>query len=631
MPRRRHRLGTTGRAALLAGLLLRAAAAMAQPALQAETPMARPALQVAAPVNETGRPLAPAAAEAFRTAVAAGLRARGVAVTQRASAILSARLLGCDAEACLATLAVTEAGRVLFDAVARAPAAGQLAEAAADAALRGLRRPAAPAGRGQDITATGAAVRHLGGAHFALGGQVLDLGAIGHGHDPAIDRDVPLATDITAGTLAAAAPGGRVVITLYQVDPPLTGLPSREPGIDRGTDFRDPAVLVKAAWSNYLSPVFTDDPVPVRVAGHPIGHFFVRVEIPGLPVLLTGMTTIDRADAELVELTLGRQLGIGGVLLTPQPGRLNSAAEVARELALRQRPLRIGDGLRMRGALGGANAGPEYRFEDGRTVFARFILPVRNATDALAFLVEHIARSGHERFGSLLNRPFRGTGAGCAAFAMAWLQAAGVIPFIAEPAAGPPPEVPEALGPGEAWRAWHARLSIPWRHLGCDERVGAAAPHPADYTIFDLLVHGENPGFIREASGGLVARIRERYGVVPATAFQLGAYTPLRDLVLNARRKDPSDRGDYTWNGPGLTLAYWDNARFSAWVRRVWQNGPRDPRLRLAREGRFVGVEIDASGTPRQREPFFAMAERRAAMLRGGFPSCQAAFAAGLE
>lgn len=611
MTRPRSRRG----ALLLAALLLPAAG------------VAQPVLRVAPPVNETGQPLADA--PAMQAAIAGELRARGLAVAPRGEATLTPRLLGCAAEGCRATLSVaTAAGRVLFDAVAIAPAPGQVAGAVAAAALRGLQRPDAPPGPGQDITATGAAVRHLGGARFGIGGRVIDLGAIAHGHDPARDPDVPAATDITTGEVGAP---GRAVITLYQVDPPLTGLPSREPGIDRGTDFRDPSILVKAAWSNYLSPVFTADPVPVRVAGHPIGHFFVRVEIPGLPVLLTGMTTIDRADAELVSLTLGRQLGIGGVLLTPQPGRLNSAAEVTRELALRQRPLRVADGLRIQGALAGGHAGPEWVFEDGRTVFARFVLPARNATDALAFLVEHVARGGHERFGSLLNRPFRGTGAGCAAFAMAWLQAAGVIPFITEPAAGPTPEAPEALGPGEAWRAWHASLSIPWPHLGCDERVGAAAPHPADYTVYDLLVHAESPASLREASGALVARIRERYGVVPATVFQLGAFTPLGGLLLHARRKDPADRGDYSWNGPGLAVSYWDNSRFSAWVRRVWEKGPRDPRLRLVREGRFIGIEIDASGAARQREPFFAQAERRAALLRTGFPSCQAAFAAGLE
>ena len=132
--------------------------------------------------------------------------------------------------------------------------------------------------------------------------------------------DITLDDGGTAPTDTAGRPYAR--ITLYQVDPPLTGLPSREPGIDRGTDIRDPADLVKAAYSNYVSPVFTNDPVPVRVAGHPIGHFFVKLEVPGHPTLLTGMTTIVRADTELMNITLGRELGIGGVLLTPQPGRL---------------------------------------------------------------------------------------------------------------------------------------------------------------------------------------------------------------------------------------------------------------------------------------------------------------------
>ena len=184
------------------------------------------------------------------------------------------------------------------------------------------------------------AVRYLGEGRFAIGVTTVDLNRVTYAHDPAIDPDVPAATDVTLFGPANADRTGDdyAVITLYQVDPPLTGLPSREAGIDRGTDFRDPANLVKAAYTNYVSPVLTDDTVPVRVASHPIGHFFVKVEVPGYPTVLTGMTTIARGDRELVDLTLGRELGIGGVLLTPQPGRLNSAAEVARELALAAAP-----------------------------------------------------------------------------------------------------------------------------------------------------------------------------------------------------------------------------------------------------------------------------------------------------
>lgn len=52
------------------------------------------------------------------------------------------------------------------------------------------------------------------------------------------------------------------------------------------------------------------------------------------------------------------------------------------------------------------------------------------------------------------------------------------------------------------------------------------------------------------------------------------------------------------------------------------------------REGRFLGLEIDASAAPRQHEPFFAAADRREAALRAGRPpamTCEAAFAQGLE
>jgi hypothetical protein len=69
-------------------------------------------------------------------------------------------------------------------------------------------------------------------------------------------------------------------------------------------------------------------------------------------------------------------------------------------------------------------------------------------------------------------------------------------------------------------------------------------------------------------------------------------------------------------------------------VRGLWRDGPRHPQVRLAREGRFLGVEVDATAAPRQGEPFFAAADRRAEALRAGLPpapTCEAAFARGLE
>lgn len=610
---------------------------------------------VARPGNETGRMMDAAALERLRADIAAALRAQGVdsptGAGARGAMVLGSSVIQCpgpghpaalavagDDGGCLATVTMSERARgaTLFDGVARTPpgtGAAELARAIADVAARGLRRATADAGRGgADITAGGQPVRHMGNGRFLVGGRAVDLRAVSYAHDPEVDKDVPRTSNVTLDDAdRPGGPAGVATITLYQVDPPLTGKPSREPGVDRGTDFRDPSNLVKAAYTNYVSPVLTEDAVPVRVSGHPIGHFFVKVEVPGYPTVLTGMTTIARADTELVDLTIGRQLGIGGVLLTPQPGRLNSSAEVARELALRQRRLRVVDGLYYRAGLGGGNEGPEYLFDDGRVVFLRVTLPVANATDAMAFFAEYIERGGHNRFGSLLNRPFKGTGAGCSAFAMAWLQAAGMVPFITEPAVQPAPVETERLGVRDFWRAFHAGVRIPWRHLGCDERVGAASVHPARFTIYDLLFHAETPEFIRTASGGLAARIRASYGMVPATLFQLGVLTPIRDLMIDARRLDPDDRGDYSWNGDGVDVEYWDNSRFSAWVRRVWEKGPRDGRVSLAREGRFMGLAIDARGAPRQREAFFATADRRDSAAMAPAESCQAVFAHGLE
>jgi hypothetical protein len=92
--------------------------------------------------------------------------------------------------------------------------------------------------------------------------------------------------------------------------------------------------------------------------------------------------------------------------------------------------------------------------------------------------------------------------------------------------------------------------------------------------------------------------------------FSFGALTPLRDLVISAKRKDPDDSGVYTWAEPGggLEARFWDNGRFSDWIKQLWQETEAPPGIELAREGRFLGIEIDAMATPRQTEPFFAEA-----------------------
>ena len=604
-------------------------------------------------VDETGRGLDAPVLAPLRTALRDGLGAADLAGPAagflRPAIQVQPRLIQCPpaaatagADGCMGSVAVRlgPSHRLAFEAVVRArPGAGlaELGTAMAAAVKRSL-HPHTELAReqGVDISATGAAVHYLGAGRFVVDHEVIDLRAIAHAHDANADPDVPLGTDVTLNEapLAGGGAGRRnAVITLYQVDPPLTGKPSREPGIDRGTDFRDPANLVKAAYTNYVSPVLTDDPIPLHIASHPIGHFFVKMEVEGYPTILTGMTTIARADTELVDLTLGRELGIGGVLLTPEPGRLNSAAEVIRELSLRQRQLRVVDGLYFH-RVNGRNAGPEYLFDDGRVVFLRVKLSVANATDALSYFVEFIHRGEHNRFGSLANGPFKGTGAGCAAFAMSWLQAAGVIPFITRPPAGATAIDPEQLGPSDFWQAIHARLHIPWRLIGCDERVGAPRPFPAQLTVYDLLFHNETTDFIRAASEGLAERIRASYGSVVATLFQIGALTPLRDLVIDGRRKDPDDRGDYSWAGPGMDVDYWDNSRFSAWIHRLWAQGPRDPHITLAREGRFYGVEIDAMAAPRQHQALFDMADRLStARAAGAAPalSCEEVFDRGLE
>lgn len=507
----------------------------------------------------------------------------------------------------------------------------------------------------EDITFSGLPVRHLSDGRFLVGtappntdlrfpAEAIDLGRIRHAHDQRVDPDVPVFTNTTLNDIVPPLTdaGGRdyAVITLYQIDPPLADLPSRDPGIERGMDFRDPANLVKSAYSNYVSPVLTYDADRLHVPGHPIGHFYVKVEVPGYPTVLTGMTTIKRADTELQELTFGRQLGIGGVLLTPEPGRLNSAAEALRELTLRQRRLRVVDGVHYH-TVGGKNVGPQFTITDGNVVFARFKVPLRNGKDALAFFAEYLRRDTHSIFGSLINRPNKATGAGCTPFAMAWLEASGVIPFVSEPRVDPldTPLPAERYDDRDFWRYLLRSINIPWRHIGCDDRLGAGGIVEADYTVYDLLFYREDPKLIVAASEGLAEKIREDYGFLSGTLFQMGALTPLRDLAVNGKRKDPGDRGDYGWavGADGLETEFWDNARFSSWVKRLWATGSNSTAITLVREGRFLGIEVDATQADRQAEPFFAAADgilekRRSLELAGSRPmSCPEVFALGLQ
>lgn len=471
----------------------------------------------------------------------------------------------------------------------------------------------------------------------------VDLTRITHIHDLAANPDVPRYTSVVLKAGGGASTdldhGAHAYLTLYNIDPPLEDLPSRDAGVDRGLDFRDPSNLVKSAYSNYVSPVFTAAERRRPVPGHPIGHFLVKLELPGHPTLLTGMTTIERADAELVDLTLGQQLGIGGVLLTPQPGRLNSAAEAEHELSLRQEPLDVVDGVNYRpGIL--HRGGPTLRIEDGNVTFARFKLPNENARDGLAFFHEYVRRGVHNIFGSLINRPHKGTGAGCATFAMAWLKATGVISLVDEADIDTfLAEVRARGGEPPFWANFRRQVRLPWAHVGCDRRVGADGVYPAEFTVYDLLFHDLGATEVISASPGLARQIRRDHGIVIGTLFQFGALTPLRDILIHSKRNDPDDTGHYDWaaDDEGIAISIWENDLFSDWVKGQWAAPDPAGSVTLVREGRFYGVEIDATNVPRQRHRFFARADqitgerrsRRETKLTAN--SCRAVFELGLQ
>src|SRR6202000_2374345 len=91
--------------------------------------------------------------------------------------------------------------RLLVETVVRAsPGANavEFAAAMASAVKLGLHPPVARAATSSDdITGAGAAVRQLGSGQFLIGNEVIDLHAIAHVHDPAVDPDVPARTNVT--------------------------------------------------------------------------------------------------------------------------------------------------------------------------------------------------------------------------------------------------------------------------------------------------------------------------------------------------------------------------------------------------------------------------------------------------
>lgn len=83
----------------------------------------------------------------------------------------------------------------------------------------------------------GGLFRPVGTSDRAVKAPTINLRQVMHRHDPVTNPDVPIYTDITlpGETPQLRDEQGRpfALITLYNIDPPLEDLPSREPGIDR--------------------------------------------------------------------------------------------------------------------------------------------------------------------------------------------------------------------------------------------------------------------------------------------------------------------------------------------------------------------------------------------------------------
>ena len=197
---------------------------------------------------------------------------------------------------------------------------------------------------------------------------------------------------------------------------------------------------------------------------------------------------------------------------------------------------------------------------------------------------------------------------------MAWLKASGIIPFVVEPGLSRRVDdmTGDPTGMSDLWQFLLRTAHIPWADIGCDRRLGIDQAMPAKYTAYDHLFHNESKSDLRSAIPGLAEKIRKDRGSVVSTLFAFGALTPLRNLIVASKRHDPNDVGNYQWaiDGQGFNAQFWDNARFSHWIKQLWESGQALEGIKLAREGRFVGISVDAMNVSRQAEPFFKEADR---------------------
>lgn len=131
---------------------------------------------------------------------------------------------------------------------------------------------------------------------------------------------------------------------------------------------------------------------------HTIGHAFMELRKDGKRVELTGSTTSPDAPSDAEFIT---KHGYGlGVLFAPMKGALDLSEKLDGELI--------------------------DRYKTGKVMFIRFIINERAYSRMKQYIDEYRAR-GYDKIYNGNNEPRKGTGAGCSAFAMSFLDVCGYI------------------------------------------------------------------------------------------------------------------------------------------------------------------------------------------------------------
>lgn len=292
-----------------------------------------------------------------------------------------------------------------------------------------------------------------------------------------------------------------------------------------GNNWESPGALAFSAYKNGFTRVmFRDaDGILYAIPNHPISHMAVELRCKGEPVMFTGMTTAKDIEAFIKVFFLEDSFSILG---EAQEGRLNTASEVLGELYARYTRI--------------------TRMENVN--FARFIINEHKCAYIKGRFAEYLEDGLDKSYGGAKDRPLKGGGAGCAAFAMSALKVAGFLPGDVGSDYRP------AISGKALDAAWLRELWIGKDYL---RPAGLPRPEHEPHTLFGALLHW-------------------------LTHSTFGGDTRAKIGMLDALLREMFDYGDTRWAEPGEAgaeqLVFWDPELFFEWVDAARTRITRHPR-----------------------------------------------------